>query len=64
MSLTADKPTADVFLDSEKAELNVLYNSSVNSYSWDACTVDVKDRSTGKPKLILNDAYGVVKAGK
>jgi hypothetical protein len=56
--------TPELFLDAEKAELNVLYNSTINSYSWDACTVEVKDRATGKSKLILDNVSGFAKAGK
>lgn len=64
MSSATIKLTPELFSDVEKADLNVLYNSSVNSYSWDACTVEVKDRATGKPKLILDNVSGVAKAGK
>lgn len=63
MSSTTEKP-ARLFSDTESAQLNVLYNNSVNSYSWDACAVEVKDRATGKPKLILDNVSGVAKAGK
>jgi hypothetical protein len=54
----------ELFSDTEKAELTVLYNSSVDSYSWDSCTVEVKDRATGKPKFILDNVSGFAKAGK
>ena len=40
-----------------------LTNSSIRSFGWEAVTVTVKDRSTKKPKAILQGINGVVKAG-
>jgi len=64
MNQTSDKQMAALFTDSEKAELNVLYNTSINSYSWDACTVEVKDRATGNARLLLENVSGTAKAGE
>lgn len=40
-----------------------LTNASIRSFGWEAVTVTVKDRSTKKPKAILQGINGVVKAG-
>lgn len=64
MTFAATNMKTEMFSDVEKSDLNVLYNDSVKSYSWDACTVEVQDRATGKPKLILDNVSGVAQAGK
>jgi len=40
-----------------------LTNASIRSFGWEAVTVTVKDRTTKKPKAILQGINGVVKAG-
>lgn len=40
-----------------------LTNTSVQSFGWEGITVNVKDRATKKPKTILQDVNGFVKAG-
>jgi hypothetical protein len=50
--------------DEEKAELNILLNSTVGSYCWNHCSVEVKDRKTGPQKLILDNVSGLAKAGQ
>jgi len=46
--------------DPEKLELDVLYNDSVQSYSWEDCNFQVKHRATGQPKHLLENISGVV----
>jgi hypothetical protein len=51
--------------DVEKAgDYAHLTNVTVQSFAWENVTVTVKDRSSGKLKTILNDCFGIVKAGK
>ncbi len=40
-----------------------LLNSAVHNYIWQEVTVTVKDNKTGKPKAILENVEGIVKAG-
>lgn len=41
-----------------------LFNSTVKSLTWSGITVKVKDRETKKPRTIVENASGIVNAGK
>lgn len=41
-----------------------LTNTNIRSFGWKGVTVTVKDRQTRRPKTILNDINGIVKAGE
>ena len=43
---------------------DLLVNNEVVDYRWNGVTVTVKDRTTKKPKEILSNINGHVKAGK
>ena len=40
-----------------------LLNNTVRNFIWQEVTVTVKDNKTGKPKAILDNVEGIVKAG-
>ena len=42
---------------------SLLVNDIVKTFAWDSISVTVKDRATKKPRLILSDVNGHVKAG-
>ncbi len=52
--------------DSEKGTVDHLQleNTSIQSYSWEQVSVEVKDRKTRQPLKLLNDVSGYVAAGK
>lgn len=41
-----------------------LLNNTVRNFIWQDVTVTVNDNKTGKPKAILDNVEGIVKAGK
>ncbi|KAL2069552.1 hypothetical protein VTL71DRAFT_14231 [Oculimacula yallundae] len=41
-----------------------LLNNNVRNFIWQDVTVTVKDKKTGKPKAILDNIEGIVKAGE
>jgi len=55
-------PSPDVEKDAG-AEYAYLNNESVQSFSWDAVTVTVKDRNTKQPLEILSGINGTINAG-
>ncbi|OAQ95235.1 ABC transporter [Purpureocillium lilacinum] len=40
-----------------------LYNSTIEHLTWRGVTVTVKDRETKQPRNIVDDAFGIVRAG-
>ncbi|PBP16702.1 ABC transporter [Diplocarpon rosae] len=54
----------DVDIEQKSGEDAHLRNTSVRSFIWQDITVTVKDAGTGKPRAILENVEGIVKAGE
>jgi hypothetical protein len=63
---TAEHGTNSSIHDSEKGTVDYLQleNASVQSYSWEQVTVEVKDRKTKQPLNLLSKVSGYVAGGE
>ncbi|XMA17305.1 hypothetical protein WAI453_010096 [Rhynchosporium graminicola] len=54
----------DVDIEGKASDEAHLLNNTVRNFIWQDVTVTVKDKKTGKPKAILDNVEGIVKAGE
>ncbi len=59
--LTQDSFHVDI--EQKAVEDAHLQNKTVQAFTWQGISVTVKDRKTKKPKVILSNVNGIVKAG-
>ena len=58
------KSSANMDIEQQAMAEAHLKNTTVRDFSWQGVTVTVKDRVTKQPKTLVENAQGVVEAGR
>jgi hypothetical protein len=63
VSVDEPKISMDKDIEATQDDREYLTNMSVRSFGWEGVTVNVKDRTTKRPKTLLQSINGFVTAG-